>query len=110
MSRPKFAQELIHVRERGGGARVVAWAAVIFLVVALSLRIAWQQFHGPVSEHTLAQAELGRQLARGEGFTTKINYPQTAAFLQKRGQKFAVDHAYPDLHQAPLYPLTIALG
>ncbi len=108
MSRPKSAQELIHWLEVGGGARIVAWAAVIVAVVALSLRVAWQQFHGPLSEPTIAQAELGRQLARGDGFTTKVNYPQTAAFLQKRGRRFAANESYPELHQAPLYPLVIA--
>jgi hypothetical protein len=108
VSRPRSAQELIHWLEVGGGARLVAWAAVVIGTIALSLLVAWHQFHGPLSEHTIAQVDLGRQLARGEGFTTKINYPQTAAFLQQRGHRFAANAAYPELHQAPLYPLVFA--
>ncbi|MEX2044906.1 MAG: hypothetical protein WD941_06095, partial [Opitutus sp.] len=49
----------------------------------------------------------GRQLARGAGFTTLVNYPQTAAFLQERGRRFDPLLPYPELHQAPLYPLVI---
>ncbi len=79
MSRPKTAQELIHWLEEGAGARGVALAAVLAVTVALSLRLAWVQFHGPASEATLVQADMGRQLARGEGFTTLVNYPQASA-------------------------------
>jgi hypothetical protein len=59
----------------------VRLAAVLLGTLALSLRVAWKQFHGPVSETMLLQADTGRQLARGTGFTTLVNYPQTAAFL-----------------------------
>lgn len=108
MSRPPTAQEFIHWLEVGGGARWIRLAAVLAGTFALSLLVAWKQFHGPVSELTLAQADTGRQLARGAGFTTNINYPQAVAFLQKRGVKFDASKPYPELHQAPLYPLVIA--
>src|SRR5205085_5072924 len=36
------------------------------------------------------------------------NHPQTAAFLEKRGTHFDPHRPYPELHQAPLYPLVIA--
>jgi hypothetical protein len=83
-------------------------AAVVFGTLALSVLVAWKQFHGPASELTLRQADTGRQLARGEGFTTLVNFPQTAAVLEKRGMRFDAGRAYPELHQAPLYSLVIA--
>ena len=110
MSRPKTIQELIHWLEVGAGARWIAFAAVLAVSVALSLRVAWVQFHGPASEMTLLQADTGRQLARGEGFTTLVNYPQTVAFFQKRGVPFDPNRPYPELHQAPLYSLVIAVS
>lgn len=110
MSRPKTAQELIHWLEEGAGARGVALAAVLAVTVALSLRLAWVQFHGPASEATLVQADMGRQLARGEGFTTLVNYPQAAALLAARGARFDPAKPYPELYQAPLYPIVIAVG
>ena len=108
MNRPRTAQELIHWLEAGDGARWIRLGAVFALTLALSLLVAWKQFHGPVSEATLLQADLGRQIARGEGFTTLVNFPQTAAFLRARGVRFDPAQPFPELHQAPLYPLVIA--
>lgn len=110
MSRPKTAQELIHWLEEGAGARGVALAAILGVTVALSLRVAWVQFHGPATENTLVQADVGRQLARGKGFTTLVNYPQTAAVLAHRGVRFSSTQPYPELYQAPLYSVVIAAG
>ena len=108
MSRPRTAQELIHWLELGAGARRIRLAAALVVILVLSLLVAWKQFHGPVTERTLVQADVGRQLARGEGFTTLVNYPQTAAFLRERGIRFDPARPYPELHQAPLYALVIA--
>ena len=110
MSRPKTAQELIHWLEEGAGARGVALAAVLAVTVALSLRVAWVQFRGPATEATLVQADTGRQLARGEGFTTLVNYPQVAAYLAPRGVRFDPAKPYPERYQAPLYSVVIAAG
>jgi len=106
--RPRTAQEFIHWLELGAGARWIRLAAVLAGTLVLSLLVAWKQFHGPVSERTLVQADVGRQLARGEGFTTLVNYPQTAAFLRERGVRFDPTRPYPELHQAPLYSVVIA--
>lgn len=107
MSRPRTLQEFIHWLEMGRGARAVGLAAVMLGGLLLSLRVAWTQFHGATNEAVLVQADVGRQLARGHGFTTQVNYPQTAAFLEARGQRFDAKKAYPELHQAPLYSLVI---
>ncbi len=110
MKRPRTLQEAIHWLELGRGARWVKLGAFLLLALLLSLRVAWTQFHGPASEPVLVQADVGRQLAQGEGFTTKVNYPQTAAVLEKRGRGFDAGRPYPELHQAPLYSMVIAAG
>ena len=107
MSRPRSAQELVHWLEVGAGARWVRLAAVVTVTLAISLRVAWTQFQGPATEITLLQADVGRQLARGEGFTTQVNFPQTAAFLKQRGFEFTPDAALPELYHAPLYSIAI---
>lgn len=108
MRRLATFQEFVHWLEEGGGAR---WARLAFFFAAAAL-ISWQvadrQFHGPLTESTFVQLDLGRQLARGRGFTTQVNYPETAAFLAARGQGFARGTPYPELRHAPLYALTIA--
>jgi hypothetical protein len=107
MSRPRTGQELIHWLEVGEGARWIRRVAVIAVTVALSLWLSRQQFHGPVSETTLVQADMGWQLATGEGFTTRVNYPQVAAVLEKQGVRFDPQRPYPELYQAPLYSMII---
>src|SRR3954452_17512866 len=110
MTRPRTAQELIHWLEIGGGARWIRVGALLAATVALSLLISWRQFHGPNSEPTLAQADTGRQIAAGAGFSTLVNFPQSAAVLKQRGIRFDPQRPYPELHQAPLYSVVIAAG
>lgn len=110
MKRPRTIQEWIHWLEAGAGARFVRLAALILGTLALSLLVAWKQFHGPTNETTLRQADLARQLARGEGFTTLINYPQAHAFLEPRGLGFELSRPMPELYEAPFYPMVMAAG
>ncbi|MDB6095223.1 MAG: hypothetical protein JWM32_2785 [Verrucomicrobia bacterium] len=108
MSRPRTIQELIHWLEVGAGARWVRLAAVVAVTTVLSLRVAWVQFHGPATENVLLQADTGRQLASGAGFTTLVTFPQTVAFFQKQGIRFDPKRPYPEVHQAPFYSMVIA--
>jgi hypothetical protein len=108
MNRPRTIQEWIHWLEAGAGARFVRLAAFILGVLVLSLLVAWKQFHGPTNETTLRQADLGRSVARGEGFTTRINYPQVHAVLAAQGLGYAENRLLPELYEAPFYPLVIA--
>ena len=63
MPRPRSTQELIHWLEMGAGARMIVTAAALLGIFALSVLVAWKQFHGATSESALVQADVGRQLA-----------------------------------------------
>ena len=104
----KSAQEFMHWLEVGAGARWIRRAAILTGTLVFSLLVSWKQFHGPVSESTLRQADVGRQLAGGAGFTTLVNYPQSVAVLQRRGVRFDPAQPNPELHHAPLYSIVIA--
>ncbi len=108
MKRPLSAQEWVHWLEEGAGARWIGRGAALLALLLLSLLAAYKQFHGPADETTLVQADMGRQLALGRGFTTLVNYPQTAAVMRAR-HRVQVAHApfYPVLDQAPLYSIVI---
>jgi hypothetical protein len=108
--RPRTTQELIHWLGTGAGAQLVLLGALFIGGLALAMVISWRQFHGAASEATLVQADLGRQLASGAGFTTRVNYPQAAAYLRERGVRFDPAVPYPEVYQAPLYPIVIAAG
>jgi hypothetical protein len=106
--RPRTTQELIHWLESGGGARWVLMGALFCAGLAVTVVVSWRQFHGAASEATLAQADMARQIASGAGFTTRVNYPQAVAYLGARGVRFDPAIPYPEVYQAPLYPIVIA--
>jgi len=104
-------QQLIHWMEVGEGARWIRGGAVLLLLLLLSLTAANKQFHGPAQETTLLQADMGRQLAAGRGFTTLVNFPQTAALMEARHERVGLGgELYSEVHHAPLYSLVIAAG
>ncbi|OAM89235.1 hypothetical protein OH491_13220 [Termitidicoccus mucosus] len=100
-------QEWVHWLEVGDGTLWLRRAAFVAGVLILSGLVGYKQFRGPASEETLAQAAMARQLAEGRGFSTPVNYPQTAAWARERFEPGA-EAALPELHHAPLYPLVIA--
>ncbi|MBI2510826.1 MAG: hypothetical protein HYV96_02505 [Opitutae bacterium] len=104
----KSTQDFIHWLEQGAGARGLRAAVLVVAALALTVVFSWKQFHGPPNEWTLQQVELGRQLAQGHGFTTRVNYPQTYAVMKARGVPLSETRLYPELHHAPLYPLVLA--
>jgi hypothetical protein len=105
----RTAQQFMHWLEVGAGARWIKLAALLAGTLGFSLLLAWKQFHGPLSEATLRQADVARQLSLGAGFTTLVNYPQSVAVLQqRRGVRFDPARPNPELHDAPLYSLVLA--
>jgi len=101
-------QNVIHWLEQGRGATVLKSLALLLGLVALSVTVAYKQFHGPRTEETLRQADLGRSVAAGQGFTSSINYPQVHATLERRGQLFDQQGRMPEVYQAPGYAVLIA--
>jgi len=101
-------QQVIHWLEQGRGARWLRLGALILGMGALAVVVAYKQFHGPRTEETLRQADLGRSLAAGQGFTSSVNYPQVHAVLEKRGRIFSATERFPEVYHAPGYALLIA--
>ncbi len=102
------AQNVIHWLEQGRGAAVLKTLALMLGLVALSVTVAYKQFHGPRTEETLRQADLGRSIAAGQGFTSSVNYPQVQATLERQGQLFDQQRRLPEVYQAPGYAMVIA--
>ncbi|MCF3649127.1 hypothetical protein [Synoicihabitans lomoniglobus] len=100
-------QNWIHWLEQGRGTAALKGVVVVLGLLALSFTVAFKQFHGPRTEETLRQADLGRSLATGAGFTTSINYPQAHAVMERHGRLFETDRRLPELYQAPGYALVL---
>lgn len=101
-------QEFIHWLEQGSGARWLRRAALLLGLLALSATVSFKQFHGPRTEETLRQANLGRALAAGEGFASRVHYPQVRAFEEQRGRAYDPAQPGPELYQPPGYSLAVA--
>lgn len=104
----RSAQDLIHWLEQGRGARALALAALVLGGLVLTVVYSWRQFHGIPDEFVMQQAVLARQIATGKGFTTLVNYPQTSSVVLARGMRFEDSAPYPELYNAPLYPIVMA--
>ena len=73
-----------------------------FLIIAL-LQI-FVVFKGLNHPEAMDQAQIARQIARGEGFTTKFIRPQAFISTEATTKGEALPTAFPDTYQAPLYP------
>ncbi len=101
-------QRAIHWLEQGKGAGLLRAGALVLALAGLAVVVAYKQFHGPRTEQTLRQADLGRSLASGQGFTSSVNYPQVHAVLEKRGRLFDAQERFPEVYHAPGYAMTVA--
>lgn len=107
-------QDAIFSLETGRGKRVMQWVAVGIAITALVLVELAGQFRGLRHERAMDQAQLARNIARGEGFVTSVLRPLELAEALKRqnGGTLRVGVIAPDkmaeTRQAPLYPLVLA--
>lgn len=101
-------QRVIHWLEQGRGAGWLILALVLAGAAMFTAVVTWRLFQGPATEVTLAQLNVGRSLAGGQGFTTPVYYPRVLAWREARGEAFEPGQAFPELHQPPLYALTVA--
>ncbi len=104
--------------ELGRGKKVLQWIAVVLLAVVLAIWYAAGQFKGLEKREAMDMAQLARNIARGEGFTTSLIRPLSMWHLVENvpaqwnlrakevRERLLMRH--PDLSNPPLYPLTLA--
>jgi len=111
-------QEFIHRFEVGEGAPWLrgAVALLAFLVVAgLYVLFEYENLSRPAA---MDAAQVARQIARGEGFTTRFIRPFSIHLLEERAVELEsstddsgrLHQPHPDLANPPLYPLLLAAG
>ena len=101
-------QGFVHSLDQGRLARVIQVIAAITSILALAAAYLLIQFRGLSSEAGMDQAQVARQLARGEGFSTKNLRILALEQLQKRTGRISVGR-FPDTFNAPLNPVLNAL-
>jgi len=98
-------QELVHKLEEGGWVKRVKFAvivsAILFNINLWFFRDAG--FRGLSHEKGIEQAQIAREISRGNGFTTKMIRPAALWLFEKNVGKFPVAKQ-PDIYHAPLHP------
>ena len=97
--------------EMGRGKRVIQWALLVLLAAALSLIYTASQFRGLDKRESMDMAQLARNIARGDGYTTYVIRPLSLWALQRHGWATTdprLTTRHPDLYNPPLYPLVLA--
>lgn len=117
MAQSNFIQNLVHYLEEGGGRRLIVRALFVLLAICVTLLMLTPNFtFGPVSTQFrglssadgMDQAQIARQLANGEGFSTKVVRPLAVWELQAHKRDIPAGHL-PVLYQAPLNPFLNSL-
>lgn len=103
-------QRLIHWLEVGEGRGLLLASGVILAVVLASLFLSHKRYRGPSDEATFTQLIVAESLASGEGFQTRVRYPQAVAFNEAQGEAFDPGASLPELYHAPLYALVLGGG
>lgn len=107
MASENTIQALIHKLEEGGWAKHIRLALLLASILAVSLYLLFWNFRGLSSADGMDQAQIGREIARGNGFSTKFFRPvQIAQYIRKRGEFSSV--RVPDVYHAPLYSVVLS--
>ncbi|HST30046.1 MAG TPA: glycosyltransferase family 39 protein [Chthoniobacterales bacterium] len=104
----EFVQTAVHALEAGGLSVWVKRGAVALGIIAIAA-IYLYQFRGLSTSQGMDQAQIGRAIASGEGWKTKLARPRAAGQLQRHGKSVA-DKIWVDTYNAPLPPLVDAVA
>jgi hypothetical protein len=97
-------QSFVHSLEEGKLAAFFRLALSLIAVIGLALAYLLIQFGGLSSPTGMDQAQIAREIAKGNGFSTKLVRPLEAHLLKQNSGQLSADHV-PDLYHAPLNPL-----
>ena len=104
----EFVQTAVHALEAGGLSIWVKRGAVALGVIAIAA-IYLYQFRGLSTSQAMDQAQVGRAIASGEGWKTKVARPRAIKQLQNHGKTVA-EKIWVDTYNAPLPPLVDAVA
>jgi hypothetical protein len=104
----EFIQTAVHALEAGGIAVWVKRGAVALGIVGIVV-LHFYQFRGLTTSQGMDQAQIGRAIASGEGWSTKLARPLAVGQLQEHGKDVS-KAIWSDTYNAPLPPLVDAIA
>ncbi len=104
-----FIQRCVHAVETGGYAIWVQRALGVALLVGLAFYYMGHEFRGLATSQAMDQAQIGRNIANGEGWRTDFVRPRAVGQLQQ-AKKNVAERIWYDTYNAPLPPLVNAVA
>ena len=102
-------QTAVWQMEMGSGKQIIQWALVALLAVALGLIYSASQFRGLDKRESMDMAQVARNIAHGQGFTTYVIRPLSLWQLKTHtASRDAKLMNHPDIANPPLYPYALA--
>jgi hypothetical protein len=103
-----FIQRAVHALEAGGLAVWIRRVLVFVVIFALAFYYLWH-FRGLATPEAMDQAQVGRAIASGKGWSTNFARPLAIGLLQSHGRNPATA-VWKDTYNAPLPPLANAVA
>jgi hypothetical protein len=114
-------QELVHKLEMAAGNRLFRYLPALLAVLLVALVYDLREYRNLSTAEAMDAAQLGRRIAEGKGYTTLFIRPLSLCLTQRvhrdgpastePGTSSAysrISGAYPDLANAPVYPVLLA--
>lgn len=104
-----FIQRTIHTLETGVPAVWIKRFLILVVVVGLGLTYFMREFRGLATSQAMDQAQIARNIARGEFWKTNVIRPRAIGQLQARGKNVPQQIVH-DTYHAPLPPFINAFA
>jgi 4-amino-4-deoxy-L-arabinose transferase-like glycosyltransferase len=102
-------QTVVHTIEVGFIAKVIRALLALIGIAAVALLYLLLQFKGLSASDGMDQAQIGREIAVGNGFSTKNLRPLALQQLEQTVGRIPKDR-FPETYQAPLHPIINAIA
>ena len=89
-------------------AKIIRRAIFFVCLLGLSTISLYFTFQGPSSPRAMEQAQIGREIARGNGYTTKVIRPVALWQMKEEAEDYPSLESLPDTYHAPLNPCIYA--
>ncbi len=112
MASQTSVQDVVHSLEHGFLGTIVRLALILAVVTAVALIYLFRDFRGLGTMEGMDQAQVAREIAKGNGFTTKVIRPLALWRLEKAHGTRDFEGKMPELYHGPLQPLvnSVPLG
>src|SRR5947208_7083600 len=104
-----FIQKRVHMLEAGPLAVWIKRGLAVAVIAGLSLLYLMNEFRGLSTSWGMDQAQIGRHIAAGQGWSTNFFRPLAVGQLERNGKDVPRRIPY-DTYNAPLPPLVDAVA